>query len=301
MIKTLYSTVDGETFTVDLKNDVSSGLVILNIDGLGPSRGLINTTEGPNLPGSKMNSRRSLGRHIAVSFAIIGMDPELIRQSISKFFPVAKMARLGIITDHRHVYVDFSAESNEANIFRKMANSDLALTCPAAYLTDITPGTFQLAGTTASFMFPFGNELYEPDQLMFGNLLNQPTEVVDYTGDADTGFEITLNFTGPVTDNISLFNTTHNQHMTIDVSKVESTIAYGGIQEGDAIFVNTNVGEKEVRFIRQGVRTNIINSLGKTTTWLVVYPGNNAIAIAAEDSIYNIEANFEYRLLYSGV
>ena len=119
MIKAItVTTPKGESLKLTLANPEESGLIVKSIEGLGPSKANINTTELATMDGSVYSSARTTERNIVLTLAMMFAPTiEDSRQKTYHFFPVKGKVKLVIETDNRQVQTEGYVESNEPDIF----------------------------------------------------------------------------------------------------------------------------------------------------------------------------------------
>lgn len=300
MIKTVtIENPSGSTLELNLRRSGETvGLLIFNIEGLGPPQATVSGTGGPNFDGIRANSVRADARHLLITLAITkgGELEEDAKQRIYSHFPVKKEIVFGIKTDRKDVYIPAFVESNEFSQFSSVENAIISLFCPNPYFLDKLSKSIIVDPFSGvpNFECPFSNESLTVSTIEFGIITELPTAEISYGGEVQTGIDITLNFTGVVED-IVITNSNGNQQMTIDTSDVEPTAS------GDQIFINTRVGEKSIYFVRGTVWTNIINAVGIGDDWIGLRPGANTVTINATTGIDKIETEIEFRALSEGV
>jgi hypothetical protein len=300
MIKTISSVNSaGSTLKLDLRRSGEElGLLIFNIEGLGPPKATVNGTGGPNFDGIRASSIRADARHLLMTLAVTkgGELEEDAKQRIYRYFPVKQEIILRIETDRKDVYIPAIVESNEFNQFSLVENAVISLFCPNPYFlsTIVNSIIMDTASGIPNFECPFENVgLYAPT-IEFGFITDFPTAEIPYNGEVKTGIDINLNFLGAATD-IVITNNNGSQQMTIDTSNLEPLVL------GDQIFINTRVGEKSIWFVRDTVWTNIINAVGIDDNWIDLRPGGNRIIVNAVSGIDKIETNIQFRALSEGV
>ena len=97
-----------------------SGFIIKSIDGLGPAKANINTSDVSTNDGSIFNSSRLDKRNIVIDLAFFQTKNESIediRQKSYKYFPVKKKVYLAVETDNHTVEAEGYVEYNEPDIF----------------------------------------------------------------------------------------------------------------------------------------------------------------------------------------
>lgn len=290
----------GDSIKLELARPELSGFAITNIDGLGPGKANINTTEISTTDGGLYNSARVPVRNIVISIRYLWKDTiEDVRQLSYKYFPLKRKVTLTIETDNRIAEIEGYVESNEPTIFSKEESADISIICPNPYFYSAGTDTTVFSGIEPMFEFPFSNESLTDPLLEMGMIQNYTEKVVIYDGDAETGVKITIH-ARDTASGISIYNIGTREVMKIDTDKLE-TLTGSGLVAGDMIVINTNPGEKSIVLQRNGVTTNILNCLVRDSDWFKLAKGDNIFAYTAETGSNNLNFTIENRVLYEGI
>lgn len=255
-----------EELTLYLSNPEASGFAIENIQGLGPVKANIITTNMANLDGVIFNSARANYRNIIFSLIFVGISSiEDDRMNSYKYFPLKKKVKIIVKTDQRECECTGYVESNEPNIFSKTEKTTISIICPDPYLYSVTEKQVRFSATNPLFEFPFSNESTSQRLIKFGDYQAKKRESVEYLGDFQTGLNINMHILGPVTD-ITLYHINTNTRLKIDTAKI-AALTGSGLDNGDNIYINTKNGEKSIRLLRNGDYTNILNCLDRNPDW----------------------------------
>lgn len=306
MIKKVTSLIStGELLTLDIEGaSDDAGLLIISMDGISSPNATINTLEGPNIPGSVYNSKRIQQRNIVLTIAVTtqGDKEEEDKQNLYKFFPVGEQIILGITTHSKDVWVACRVESNPISQFAKIENSAISLICPFAWFYGVDELLLQFSGTMSEFSFPFSNESLTENLINFGEIVKYAVHNLSYPGDVESGVVVTMHARGLVQD-IYLYNGTYNQTMYIDTSISIPGIldGFNGMVAGDDIIIDTRVGSKSIRLVRDGLEYNMINSLGIFSPWLTVFPRLNELSFSTTEGQDLLDISMRIPVLYSGV
>lgn len=292
----------GDSLKLELTRPEKSGFIVKSIDGLGPVKANINTTEVSTNDGSIFNSARLNQRNITMNLLFMQTGSESIedvRQKSYRYFPLKKKLTISIETDNRTLETDGYVESNEPNIFSKQEGCFISIVCPSSYFYSIDKNETVLAGIQSAFEFPFGNEsIYEP--LLEIGITNHYTErTVVYRGDSEIGITITIHALGDV-ENLTIYNLGTREVMRIDTDKIKA-LTGSGIITGDDIIISTIKGNKYITLLREGVTTNILNCLSKNTDWFRLSKGDNRFAFTAESGDSYVQLKIENKIIYEGV
>lgn len=301
MIKSITVTnYRGDSIELVLARPELSGFVITSIEGLGPGKATINTTEIATNDGSLFNSSRLPSRNIVISLKYLWKDTiEDVRQLSYKYFPIKQKLKLLIKTDNREASIEGYVESNEPQIFSENETADISIICPNPFFYSSEVNTTVFSGIEPMFEFPFSNESLTENLLIMSEIYNYREMNIVYEGDAEIGVTITIHAIGDV-GNITIYNTGNRETMTIDAAKIE-TYTGSGIIAGDDIIISTVTGNKYVHLVRAGETTNIINCIDKNSDWFKLSKGDNVFAYVAEEGLNNIQLSIENQIVYEGV
>lgn len=304
MIKTVRVTnYLGESLTLELKNPWDIGIAITKIEGLGPVKADINSTEISSGDGARFNSARIGTRNIVFTFRLLESPTvEDSRQKTYKYFPVKTNVTLLFETDNRLCQITGYVESNKPNIFSEEEDTQVSIICPNPYFISMDNGgmnTVVFFGNEPTFEFPFSNESLTEPLIVFGNIKLRQEEVVPYDGDSQVGFTIKMHALGEVRQ-ITIYNTKTRESMKIDTD-ILNEITGSGIIAGDEITISTIKGDKHITLLRDGEEINILNTLGKDVDWFQLSKGDNRFAYICEYGAENLEFSIEYQTLYEGV
>ena len=310
MIQTVWSqNSNGNILELNLRSsDREVGLLIFNLEGLGPPKATVNGSGGPNFDGIRVSSVGADARHLLITLAVVSGRPELeeeAKKKIYTYFPIKQEITFGIKTDAKDVYIPAIVESNEFNQFSKVENAVISLFCPNPYFIDVKEQQIILSGdlVTPLFEFPFesdSNYVYVFDTLEFGNITEgNPTAIVDYTGEVKTGVDIFLEMGGYVED-VAILNTNGDQIMTLDFSGAEAYFN-DPVRAGDKVFINTRVGQKSIYFVRGITWFNIMAGVGINDDWLEIRPGSNTLMLEANVGLLDMEMEIRFKGLSEGV
>lgn len=289
-----------EKLTLEMERPEESGFSILSIDGLGPTKAIINTSRVLSIPGSVFNSSTSSQRNIVMELGFMDYPSiEENRQKSYRYFPTNKKVLFKITTDRRVGIVEGYVESNEPNIFSKKSSTIISLLCPDAFFKAEEQIETVFSGTVSGFKFPFMNNSLTEKHIVFGNLTLDTSASVFYTGDADTGLMIYIYFVGPAT-NLKLYNVDQRQTMSISSDKLIALTGSGFIA-GDSLEISTIKGNKYITLIRAGVKTNILNTLDVSNDWFQISKGDNLFTFIADSGQGNVQLKTVHQILYEGV
>ena len=292
-----------ESIKLDLFNPEESGFIIKNIEGLGPVKANINFKELATNDGSIDNSARISSRNIVMSLQFMESPTiEETRLKSYKYFPIKRNIKFLIETDNRICETIGRVETNVPTIFSNAEGCQISILCSNPYFYSAGEnGTNQTIfyGTEPLFEFPFSNESLTEDLIEFGSIENRTEGTIYYDGDAEIGITIQIHAVGEA-EGLVIYNTKTREIMRINDDKLKSLMG-SGIQAGDEITITTSRGEKGIYMLRNGVTTNILNSLEKPIKWFQLSKGDNTFAYTASAGLTNLQFRIENKVIYEGV
>lgn len=290
----------GESIECELRFPEKSGFLILDIDGLGPGKADINSTEVLSSDGSFVNSARVNSRNIV--FDIVFDERfgpiEDIRQKTYKFFPIKRAVTMVFESDNRVSMTYGYVESNEPTFFSKRVGTKISIFSPEAYLFSTTKNLTIFAGSEPFFEFPFSNESLVSNLIVMGKIEPVSERSVYYTGDSSVGMVITIHALGPAT-NIKISNTGTRESMSINTTRL-AALTGQGISAGDDLIISTIRGSKEVTLQRNGLFYNVLNCLDKNPSWFQLERGDNVFAYTADTGASNLQFKIENLVVFEG-
>ncbi len=292
-----------ESIKLDLFNPEDSGFIIKSIEGLGPVKANINFKELATNDGSIDNSARLSSRNIVMNLQFIESPTiEETRLKSYKYFPIKRNIKLLIETDSRICETIGRVETNVPTIFSNTEGCQISILCANPYFYSAGEnGTNQTTfyGTDPVFEFPFSNESLTEDLIEFGSIENRTEGTIYYDGDAEIGITIQIHAVGEA-EGLVIYNTKTRDIMRINDDKLKSLMG-SGIQAGDEITITTSRGEKGIYMLRNGVATNILNSLEKPIKWFQLSKGDNTFAYTASSGLTNLQFRIKNKVIYEGV
>lgn len=289
-----------EELIMTLKDPEKSGFYVINIEGLGPCKADINTTEMATNDGAEFNSARVNSRNIVLELIFAEIPSvEYYRQLTYKYFPLKRKLKIVIETDNRVCETIGYVESNEPSIFSSKEGTQISIVCPDPNLYSNGTATTVFSGVEPAFEFPFSNESLTDKLIEFGRIRNTNQQNIKYTGDIDVGVRIIIDAIGTV-KNLTIYNVTSRQTMKILDEKMIS-VTGSSIKSGDNIVINTTKGDKYITLLRDGEETNILNCLDKRPDWFNITKGDNVFAFVADEGEENLYFSVENKIAYEGI
>lgn len=298
------TTASNDILTIDLFKPEESGFLVTGIDGLGPVNADINVTDIVTFDGSVYNSARAKNRNIVLNLTFINVDIETQRHLSYKYFPLKGEVTLLFKTDHRLCETTGYVEKNEPDIFSDQESAQISIICPDAWFRDASDTgmkTTDLYGVDPLFEFPFSNESLSERLIEFGRIKASFEASIFYDGEVETGFIMTLHATDTIDKDITITDIDNGGHMVINAEKIK-TLTGSYFSAGDDIVISTVKGYKSAILTRNAKTTNILNCLGRDTTWFQLRQGENKFAYqTADNKTIMIHFSITVQNLYQGV
>lgn len=236
------------------------------IEGLSPPAGTISTSGYAGMDGSYLNNAFIEKRNVVISFEMRGINIESKRHQLYKVVKPSRYIKIYYKTAGIDVFAEGYVESCEVQNFEQFTTGQISILCPDIYWYSTVSQMAYYSHVTGGFTFPFPTE-ENPEPFTLGQY--NTNNIMEITNDGDeTGFMLEIE----ATDNVrspTLYNADTDEYLQIT----------GDLQAGDIITVTTKTGNKTVTLDRDGVRTNIINRLISSSTWLTLREGKNRFYI----------------------
>lgn len=303
MIKSIKVTnAIGESLLIELRNPITSGFFVRDIDGLGAAKATINLSESLSADGGFFNSSRLLPRNIVLDLGFYnnGLESvETIRQKTYRFFPAKRDISLEIETDARVGVTTGFVESNTPNIFSNDSGTVISVVCPSSFFYSKDEITTIFGGVESLFSFPWENPSLTVPLIEFGSIFTETAKTIVYTGDEETGLELFARMLGPVT-NLGIHNLNTGQSMILS-SSIIASLTGSGLVANDFVVISTIRGTKFIYLVRNGILYNILNAVSQPANWFRLQRGNNTFAYTADSGLSNIQFYTQHRIVYGGL
>ena len=151
----------------------NNGLLITDIDGLGPVKANINMTKLATADGGIYNSARLGTRNIVIKARFTNATSiEDARLSSYQFFPIKKKVTFKVETDNRIAITEGYVESNTPNPFSEESDVQISIVCESAFFYGPSEDVTTFAGVDPLFEFPFENNVvYETATVEHNNVV----------------------------------------------------------------------------------------------------------------------------------
>ena len=270
--------------TLELTNNPN--YTVYKIEGLNPPQATINSSVNTTTDGSSINSVRLENRNIVIYMTIEG-DVESNRINLYKYFPVKKRIKLYFKNYTRDIYIEGNVELIECDLFTNKQIAQISIICPKPYFKDVQNLITTFGDVSSMFEFPFS--ISKTGIEISGITTNQRRSIIN-TGDIETGVIIKLFSTGTVVNPV-IYDVLKRTQLKLNFTMLAS----------DTIVINTNVGEKFIELIRDGVTYNAMGYMAQNSNWFIMEAGDNVFTYDADSGNSYLQLTFTTSILYSGV
>lgn len=246
---------------VDTANE--DPIQIRHIDGLGPVKANINTTQFGSFDGELFNGAAVGKRNIVLT---LGLNPnwqtetpQSLRDLLYAYFMPKLWVRLVFSSDTLpDVQIDGYVESFEPNIFSQDPEVQISIICPKPNFVAVDP------------------------VIVTGDVetnLNSPV-TIDYEGTVETGFIFTVESAASFKGDLTVRN--------YNVAEELFTTPIAEASPTKYVKMSSIQGEKYIRIMtNQSIVSNLLSSITGQMVWPKLVPGSNVFAVSASpDATY---------------
>jgi hypothetical protein len=229
--------------------DSSGGYSVKDIQGLGPVKATLTSSQLAQMDGGQLHNARREPRNILMK---LGLEPDYVSNSVAslrtdlyEFFMPKSMVTMGFSFDDVLTGItDCMVESADTNMFTADPEYNISL---MSYDPDfLAPDPVIVNGSTTS---------------------GTATTTIPYPGTSDTGIIFSVTLTA-VSTAIKLYNTRPDlKTQIIDI--------LGSFLAGDQIVINTNPKQKAITIIRSGLNISALFYLQLGSEWISLGRGDN--------------------------
>lgn len=294
----------GESLELELARPEKSGLMVLNVDGLGPPKADIIKTSFSTVDGGRVNSVKVPERNIVLTLGMMFAPTiEDARQKTYRYFPLKKEIQLRVKTSNRDAVITGVVESNEPDVFSKVEETQISIVCVDPYFYEVGGESIAFNGVIPAFEFPFENNSLTEPLLEFGEIRLDTRTTFEYLGDADTGVDMVLHLTKNVeVGDVTIYNIDSGESMIVYFSKIPLIIGRNLIS-GEEVRISTFSGKKNCKIFANGVEKQAINIIDKDSTWFQLSAGSNTFEFITKGGVgqKQLSLTFTYRNAYGGI
>lgn len=282
-----YLIIESNGKTLDFRND-NRFILCDPVDGLNPVSAEYSSSKGANYDGERMTSARLSIRTLTLRIKVLEPVDEN-RHALHAFFMSKKKVRVYYYSPSLKAYIDGFVEGVSDQQFYRDDLIVISIRCFSPYFVETSKSVTSYNTVSYGFYFPFSITVPVP----FGSLSSTDHQSVLNRGTEDVGCTIRIKAIGGDVVNPVIYNQTTDKRMHIKVT----------INSNDELLIKTAVGEKSILYIDDVAldKTNMIDSLDRTSDWITLLSGDNLIYVNAESGVKYMQVIVENETLYNGV
>lgn len=264
---------------------------LISCEGLSCPSAEITYTELAGHDGGIFNSKRLEKRNLVPTIKIHN-PAQANRINLYNFFQAGAEIRVNYKSDYRDCYITGRIESFEPDIFSVNEEVNISILCGDPYWKAAKTEEIILSHATGLFHFPFYKDEDDDTTIVFGEMTEDMTNYIVNNDGVDVGMIITIkNSLKDDTNNIKITNETTGDFLALNYT----------MSAGESIVINTRSGEKSITSISSdGTETNIINAIGKDSSFIYLTTGANELSFTCSD-YDEVGVAIEVLKLYQGV
>lgn len=271
----------------DLLNvSTSKNYTLFKVEGLQPPAATINSTKNSTSDGMVINSVSVESRNIVLYMTIEG-DIEKNRINLYKYFPLKQTVTVYFKNNTRDVKINGLVEIIECDLFSNRQVVQISLICAQPYFSAVDELISYFSDLTNLFSFPFN--IADTGMELSAITTNVRKSIIN-TGDVESGVIIKLYAIGDVVNPI-IYDVFNRTHIALNYSMIAN----------DQIIINTNVGNKSITLIRNGISYNLMGNMTPDSKWLTLAQGDNVFTYDTDSGSSNLQITFTTSVLYGGV
>ena len=282
-----YLIIESNGKTLDFRND-NRFILCDPVDGLNPVSAEYSSSKGANYDGERMTSARLSIRTLTLRIKVLEPVDEN-RHALHAFFMSKKKVRVYYYSPSLKAYIDGFVEGVSDQQFYRDDLIVISIRCFSPYFVETSKSVTSYNTVSYGFYFPFSITVPVP----FGSLSSTDHQSVLNRGTEDVGCTIRIKAIGGDVVNPVIYNQTTDKRMHIKAT----------INSNDELLIKTSVGEKSILYIDDVAldKTNMIDSLDRTSDWITLLSGDNLIYVNAESGVKYMQVIVENETLYNGV
>ena len=254
--------------------------------GLNAQTANINATKSAGVDGSSKNSA-SLNEKNIVLYIKPKPPVTINRNKLYRFFNSKNEVRIFYKNDALDVYIDGTVETFDCEPSTNNEVAQVSIVCHDPYFKAASPAAYHFTRETSLFEFPFA---IEAAGIPFGEIVRETVLFAEH-GDVESGMIIEFYATTSQILNPAFYNRTTQEYISLAFD----------MQQGDRITINTNRGEKSITLLREGAKTNILNTMQRGSKFVALVAGENELSFGADEGAENLSVTVTTTEKYMGV
>lgn len=244
----------GDVLTLELE-DISDGLVVDEVTGLGPVKASIVSSDFAQLDGVVYQSSRRGARNVVIKLVL---EPDYVTTSVYDlrtrlydfFMPKEEVLLRFHMFDGLVVQSLGRVEDCDPEMFTQEPKTDISIICYEADLISVTPVNIS------------------------GNTVSDTTETtVTYPGTSPVGLGITLNVNRTLSELTVYHRLPDGSLYSMDVQ--------ASLVAGDVVNISTVNRQKGITLTRSGATSSLLYAVSTQSTWFQLRKGDNKLRVYA--------------------
>lgn len=238
------------------------------LTGTGSPAATINRTKVGVADGTRYNSATVGERNLLLTIYIL-RDVARARMNLYRFFATKSRVKIYYQAENLDVYAEGYVETAEINPWEQDQNMQVSIICPMPFWRDVAETYTDASSVDALFEFPFS---IESEGMELSAIDQTASTIIENTGTVAAGVTFELVATVP-SKNPRIYNLSTGGFIGLEME----------LQTGDRLLINTTNGSKSAVHIRDGVRSNCINTVMVGSTWLQMAIGPNEYSYTVDE------------------
>lgn len=257
LAQVVVSNPQGDLLTLPL-DDISSGIIVEEIDGLDPVKATLTSTSFAGIDGEQFQNASRDTRNITMQ---LGMDPDPsvgtvqdVRRRLYGFFmPESPVGLSFIMDDGTPFNTTGYVETFVAPLFAQEPVANLSIIC-------------------------YDPDFYDPTPTVITGNTTSGTDTIDipYDGTSKAGFVLTLSPTSSLSEFTVYYTPAGGATQTLDF--------VAPLAAGDVLTLSTVPGSKGATLVSGGTSSSVLYGVSSQATWIMLTPGDASIRVYAEGS-----------------
>lgn len=280
----MYPIVKAENDRGEVLNFGASPRYVAMLTGTGPPAATINRAKVSVADGTRYNSATVNERELLLTVYIL-RDIARARLNLYRFFATKSHVKIYYQADGLDVYIEGYVETVEVNPWQQNQFMQVSIICPMPFWQDVESTYTDASQVSKLFEFPFA---IEEEGVELSVMDAASATLIENGGTVEAG--VTFVITATVKSvNPRIYNLSTGAFIGLHAT----------LEPGDQIEICTSTGSKRVTHIRNGVRTNYINTLMLGSTWLQMAIGANEYSYTVD--VGECELGVYHTNMYTGV
>lgn len=254
------------------------------LKGTGPADATINRAKASTADGTMFNSA-TVGERNLLLTVYLKQDITRARMNLYRWFATKQPITVYYTADGLDVYTTGYVEKVEADPWQQNQFVAASIICPHPYWREMSDIYTDASNLDPLLEFPFETD---DEGLELSSYFVEASTIIENTGTVEAGVTFVLTAT---TRSLQprIYNLTTGEFMGF----------YVDMLAGDRLEICTCTGSKSVTLIRDGTRTNYINTMMEGSQWLQMAIGSNEYSYILDEG--ECELGIYYTNEYVGV